>query len=68
LTGARENDDKVLQGKIIHNLIMHMVAIYDMSCQLVIFSLLYYMDGQDEPDISLCSYSAYVAFDDAHDY
>jgi hypothetical protein len=45
-----------------------MMAIDDMYCQLVILSLLYCIDGQDEPDISLCSCNTYVAFDDGHDY
>jgi hypothetical protein len=63
LIGARENYDKV-----IHNLIIYIVAIDDMYCQLVIFSLLYSINGQDELDISLCSYSTYIAFDDDHDY
>jgi hypothetical protein len=68
LIGARENDYKVVQGKVIQNLIIHMVTIDDMYCQLVIFSLLYCIDGQDEPDISLCSCSTYITFDDGHDY
>jgi hypothetical protein len=68
LTKARENEDKGVQGKVIQNLIIYMVAIECMYCQLVIFSLMYCIDGQDEPDISLCSCSTYDAFNDGHGY
>jgi hypothetical protein len=47
---------------------MHMVAIDDMYCQLIIFSLLFCIDGQDEPDVSLSSCSKGIIFDDGHLY
>jgi hypothetical protein len=57
-----------VQLKVIENLIIYMVAIECMYCQLVLFSLLYCIDGQDELDISLCTCSTYDAFDDDHGY
>jgi hypothetical protein len=57
-----------VQLKVIENLIIYMVAIECMYCQLVLFSLLYCIDGQDELDISLCTYGTYDAFDDGHGY
>jgi hypothetical protein len=45
LIGARENDNKVVQDKVVQNLIMYIVAIDNMYYELVIFSLLYCIDG-----------------------